>query len=166
MILLAKNNSSALHFKLKIQIKNLITIYEQKAECGIFFKLSPEKSPLETLGVLDFLKYKIKKWGNTNIFSYQGVLFNRNTILVVGARNLEEAKSIMIFMFLSNIIDSEYEINNLIEKLEPQNDLELFLRNEISKNIEKDYPSNPDLELKLRNHLENIISNNTDKTIN
>ena len=161
-----RNNTSPLNVKLKIQINNLITIYEQKAECGIFFKLSPEKSPLEILGVLDFLKYKIKKWGNTNIFSYQGVLFKRNTILVVGARNLEEAKSIMIFMFLSNIIDIKYDINNLIEKVEPQNDLEQFLRNEISKNIEKDYPSNPDLELKLRNHLENIISNNIDKTIN
>jgi len=161
-----RNNTSPLNVKLKIQINNLITIYEQKAECGIFFKLSPEKSPLEILGVLDFLKSKIKKWGNTNIFSYQGVLFNRNTILVVGARNLEEAKSIMIFMFLSNIIDIKYDINNLIEKVEPQNDLEQFLRNEISKNIEKDYPSNPDLELKLRNHLENIISNNIDKTIN
>ena len=161
-----RNDYSSIEIKFKIQINNLITIYEQKAECGIFFKLSPEKSPLEILGVLDFLKYKIKKWGNPNIFSYQGVLFNRNTILVVGARNLEEAKSIMIFMFLSNIIDNEYEINNLIEKVEPQNDLEQFLRNEISKNIEKDYPSNPDLELKLRNHLENIISNNIDKTIN
>ena len=72
----------------------------------------------------------------------------------------------MIFMFLSNIIDIKYDINNLIEKVEPQNDLEQFLRNEISKNTEKDYPSNPDLELKLRNHLENIISNNIDKTIN
>ena len=161
-----RNDYSSIEIKFKIQINNLITIYEQKAECGIFFKLSHEKSPLEILGVLDFLKYKIKKWGNTNIFSYQGVLFDRNTILVVGARNLEEAKSIMIFMFLSNIIDIKYDINNLIEKVEPQNDLEQFLRNEISKNIEKDYPSNPDLELKLRNHLENIISNNIDKTIN
>ncbi|MCK4479322.1 MAG: hypothetical protein KAV01_02235 [Candidatus Lokiarchaeota archaeon] len=163
---MSRNDYSSFEIKLKIQINNLITIYEQKAECGIFFKLSPEKSPLEILGVLDFLKYKIKKWGNTNIFSYQGVLFNKNKILVVGARNLEEAKSIMIFMFLSNIIDNEYEINNLIEKVEPLNDLELFLRNEISKNTEKDYPSNPDLELKLRNHLENIISENTNKTIN
>ncbi len=163
---MSRNDYSSFDIKLKIQINNLITIYEQKAECGIFFKLSPEKTPLEILGVLDFLKYKIKKWGNTNIFSYQGVLFDRNTILVVGARNLEEAKSIMIFMFLSNIIDNKYDINNRIEKLEPQNDLEQFLRNEISKNTEKNYPSNPDLELKLRNHLENIISNNINKTIN
>ncbi|MFX0140254.1 MAG: hypothetical protein ACFFDN_41825, partial [Candidatus Hodarchaeota archaeon] len=103
------NNSSSAKIKLKIQINNLITIYEQKAECGIFFKLDEEKSPLEILGVLDFLKDRIKKWGNTNLFSYHGSLFSRNTILVVGARDLEEATSIMIYMFLSNIIDNEYE---------------------------------------------------------
>ena len=159
---MARNNSSSLKIKLKIQINNLITIYEQKAECGIFFKLSPEKSPLEILGVLDFLKYKIKKWGNTNIFSYQGVFFNGNTILVVGARNLEEAKSMIIYMFLSDIVDNDNEFNNLIEKLKLQNDLEQFLRNELSKNIDKGYPTNIDLELKLENHLDCIIRNNTD----
>ncbi len=56
-----ENTASSLKVKLKIQINNLITIYEQKAECGIFFKLIPEKSPLEILGVLDLLKDRIKK---------------------------------------------------------------------------------------------------------
>ena len=163
---MSRNNSSSFIVKLKIQINNLITIYEQKAECGIFFKLNPHKTPLEILGVLDFLKDKMKKWGNTNLFSYHGRLFSEGDVLVVGARNLEEAISIIIYMYLTNIVDNEVGINYLIEKLRLSSDLEFFLRNEISKNTEKDYPSNPDLELKLRNYLENIISNNTDKTIN
>lgn len=154
-----KKNSSTQKIKLKIQINNLITIYEQKAECGIFFKLNPDKSPLEILGVLDFLKDRIKKWGNTNIFNYHGSLFKRGPVLIVGARDLEEAVSIIIYMYLSNIVDNEYQINNLIEKLESSSDLELFLRNQISEDIEIGYPSNPDLELKLENHLNNINRN-------
>ena len=163
---MSRNNASSFKVKLKIQINNLIIIYEQKAECGIFFKLNPHKTPLEILGVLDFLKDKMKKWGNTNLFSYHGHLFSEGDVLVVGARNLEEALSIIIYMYLTNIVDNEVGFNYLIEKLGLSSDLEFFLRNEISKNTEKDYPSNPDLELKLRNHLENIISNNIDKTIN
>ncbi|MFX1388084.1 MAG: hypothetical protein ACFE9M_12780 [Promethearchaeota archaeon] len=157
---MSKNNSSTQKVKLKIQINNLITIYEQKAECGIFFKLNPDKSPLEILGVLDFLKDRIKKWGNTNIFSYHGSLFKRGPVLIVGARDLEEALSIIIYMYLSNIVDNEYQINNLIEKLESSSDLEWFLRNQISENIMKGYPVNPDLELKLKNHLNNLNQNN------
>ena len=157
-------NFSSLKVSLKIQINNLITIYEQKAECGIFFKLNKEKSPLDIIGVLDFLKYKIKKWGNTNLFSYHGDLFNGSTILVVGARNLEEAISIMIYMFLTNVVDNEYEINNLIEKLGSSNDIEQYLRNDLSKNIKKGYPSNSDLEMELKNHLEGLIKSENNST--
>ena len=157
-------NFSSLKVSLIIQINNLITIYEQKAECGIFFKLNQEKSPLDIIGVLDFLKYKIKKWGNTNLFSYHGDLFNGSTILVVGVRNLEEAISIMIYMFLTNVVDNEYEINNLIEKLGSSNDIEKYLRNDISKNIKKGYPSNSDLEMELKNHLEGLIKSENNST--
>lgn len=160
---MGKKNSSSLRVKLRIQINNLITIYEEKAECGIFFKLNQGKSPLEILGVLDFLKDRIKKWGNTSLFSYHGKLFNGSTVLVVGARDLEEAISIMIYMSLSNIVDNEYEITNLIEKLGTSSDLEEFLRNQILENIEKGYPNNPDLELKLRDHIDDIIYNTNDK---
>ena len=157
-------NFSSLKVSLIIQINNLITIYEQKVECGIFFKLNQEKSPLDIIGVLDFLKYKIKKWGNTNLFSYHGDLFNGSTILVVGARNLEEAINIMIYMFLTNVVDNEYEINNLIEKLGPSNDIEQYLRNDISKNIKKGYPNNSDLEMELKNHLEGLIKSENNST--
>jgi len=163
---MSKKNSSSLKLKLKIQINNLITIYEQKAECGIFFKLDPEKSPLEILGVLDFLKDRLKKWGNTNLFSYQGNLFRKGPVLVVGARHLEEAISIIIYMYLSNIVDNEHGIDNLIEKLGSSSDLEEFLRNQISKNLEKGYPNNPDLESKLRDHIDDIMSDQNDKNLN
>ncbi|MFX1380397.1 MAG: hypothetical protein ACFFA4_15030 [Promethearchaeota archaeon] len=154
---MSKNKSSSQKIKLKIQINNLIAIYEQKAECGIFFKLEPEKTPLEILGVLEFLKDRIKKWGNSNIFSYKGNLFKRGSVLVVGARNLEEALSIIIYMYLTNVIDNEQAIESLIEKLGSFSDLEEFLRNLISKTIEIGYPNNPDLELKLKDHINNII---------
>jgi len=151
------NTSSAIKVKLKIQINNLITIYEQKAECGIFFKLEPEKSPLEILGVLDFLKDKIKKWGNSNFFSYKGNLFRKGPVLVVGARNTEEAVSIIIYMYLSNVVDNEHGIEHLIEILGSFDDLEQFLRYNISKSLEKGYPDDPELELKLRDYIDNII---------
>ncbi|MFW9827945.1 MAG: hypothetical protein ACFFEY_10150 [Candidatus Thorarchaeota archaeon] len=159
---MSKNNYSAIKVKLKILINNLITIYEQKAECGIFFKLNPDKSPLEILGVLDFLKDKLMKWGNTNFFSYQGDLFSKGDILVVGARGFEEALSIIIYMYLSNVVDNEDGINYLIEKL-GSNELELFLRNQISDNIEEGYSKNPELELKLRDYIDEIIYNQSTK---
>ena len=160
-----KKNSPSIKVKLKIQINNLITIYEQKAECGIFFKLNPEKSPMEILGVLDFLKDRIRKWGNTNLFSYHGNLFRRGAVLVVGARNLEEAISIIIYVYLFNIVDNEYGFNNLIEKLGSSGDLEMFLRNQISENIEIGYPNNPNLELQLKDHIDDIIYNKNDKNL-
>ncbi|GAJ12743.1 unnamed protein product, partial [marine sediment metagenome] len=72
-------------------IEYLITKYENEEKSGIFFKLEKGKDPSEILGVLDFLKYKLEKWGNTNIFSYLGSLFGKNTILVIGSSNSEEA---------------------------------------------------------------------------
>jgi len=161
---MSKNNSSPVKVKLTIQINNLIPIYEQKAECGIFFKLNPEKSPLEILGVLDFLKDRIKRWGNTNLFSYHGSLFSRGDVLIVGARHLEEAISIIIYIYLSKLVDNEDGINYLIEKL-GSNELEMFLRNQISDNIEEGYSKNPDLESKLRDHIDEIIYNQNSENI-
>ncbi|MFX0037969.1 MAG: hypothetical protein ACFFCY_05580 [Promethearchaeota archaeon] len=152
-----KKNYSSLKVKLKIQINNLITIYEQKAECGIFFKLEQEKSPLEILGVLTFLKDRIKKWGNTNFFSYHGNLFSNGEVLVVGARGLEEAISIIIYMLLSNSVDNDNEINKLIELSGSSLDIENYLRNEISSNMEIGYPDNPKMELEIIRHLKSII---------
>ena len=51
-------------------IENLLIEYEREEKCGIFFKLENGKDPSEIFGVLDFLKYKIENWGNSNIVSY------------------------------------------------------------------------------------------------
>jgi hypothetical protein len=162
---MSKNSFSTIKVKFKIQINNLITLYEQKAECGIFFKLNPQKTPLEILGVLDFLKDRIKKWGNTNFFSYYGDLFEKGIVLIVGARDLEEAISIIVYMYLTNILENEQELNNLIEKLDPSNNLEIFLRTQISKDVKKGYSKDPELELKLKRHLEDIVYNQEDKEL-
>ena len=41
-------------------IKDLHTVYDNKEKVGICFKLQRDGNPLDILGVLDFLKYKIK----------------------------------------------------------------------------------------------------------
>ncbi|MFX1501506.1 MAG: hypothetical protein ACFFDH_11140 [Promethearchaeota archaeon] len=151
--------------KLKILISDLLTNYEQKAECGIFFKLSPDKSPLEVVGVLNFLQDRIKKWGNTNIFSYHGSLFGGDYALIVGSRNLEEAISIIIYIYLSGIIDANYEDDIFLQKLETSIDLESFLRNHISEHIEKGYPVNQSLESELLTHLNKLVCKNHEQII-
>ncbi|MFX1574990.1 MAG: hypothetical protein ACFFB0_19810 [Promethearchaeota archaeon] len=139
------------------QINELLIYYEKKAECGIFFILDEGKSPLDIIGVLDFLKYKIKKWGNTNIFSYIGNLFENNTVLVVGARDLEEAKSIIIYMLLSKVLTENKKIDDFLDNQTTFNNLQQFLNTEFTKNITTGYPVDPTLERKLRDHLEKLI---------
>jgi len=143
--------------KFSHQINNLISEYEKKAECGIFFKLNPNGSPLDIIGVLDFLKYKVKKWQNSNIYTYFGNLFDNHTILVVGARNLSEAESIMIYMYLSQFVVNNLELDDLLRRIDSSTDLEQYLKSEISKNIKKGYPKNLKFELELKNHLDGLI---------
>ncbi|MFX1313538.1 MAG: hypothetical protein ACFFHD_13170 [Promethearchaeota archaeon] len=138
-------------------LNKLISKYEKKAECGIFFTLNDDKSPLDIIGVLNFLKYKIKKWGNTNLFTYIGKLFEDNTILVVGARDIEEAKSIIIYMFLSNFLSKNKKIDDFLENQGFYNDLEQFLNTEFAKNIKTGYPIAPHLENQLKQHLKKLI---------
>ncbi len=151
-------DNSSLRVQLTIQINNLITVYESKAECGIFFRLEPDKSPLEILGVLDFLKDRIMRWGNNTLYTYSGSLFKKSTILVVGSRNFEEAISIIIFMFLKNVSENEGKINDLIKILDLSRDLEFFLRNEVSNNINVGFPLNPGLDYELHNHINKLIN--------
>jgi len=154
---MSDTNFTSLKINLIEQINKLIPTYEKKAECGIFFTLNEDKSPLDIIGVLDFLKYKIKKWGNTNIFSYSGNLFEDNTVLVVGARDIEEAKSIIIYMLLSKILSKNNKIDDFLENQGSYNDLEKFLNTEFTKNTKTGYPVDPILETKLIEHLEKLI---------
>lgn len=139
-------------------IEYLIKKYENEEKSGIFFKLEKGKDPLEILGVLDFLKYKLEKWGNTNIFSYLGILFGKNTILVIGSSNSEEAISIIKYVYLSQVIKNEEQIKNLIGKLDNFLDLEQYLSNEISNKIKVGYPIEPKLEIQLQNHIKKLLA--------
>ncbi len=138
-------------------IKDLHTIYESKEKVGICFKLQRDGNPLDILGVLGFLKYKIKKWGNTNIFSYRGNLFNEDIILVIGSNTIEEAKDIVVFIFLNEILDKKKDIFNILDDLDSDNDLDQYLNNEILKNLEKGYPNDLNLEKKIINHIETLM---------
>ena len=138
-------------------IEYLIKKYENEEKSGIFFKLEKDKDPLEILGVLDFLKYKLEKWGNTNIFSYLGSLFGKNTILVIGSSKSEEAVSIIKYVYLSQVIKNAEQIKNLIGKLDNFLDLEQFLSNEISKKLKVGYPTEPKCEIQLKNHIKNLL---------
>ncbi len=139
-------------------IEYLITKYENEEKSGIFFKLEKGKDPSEILGVLDFLKYKLEKWGNTNIFSYLGSLFGKNTILVIGSSNSEEAISIIKYVYLSQVIKNSEQIKNLIGKLDNIFDLEQYLSKEISNKIKVGYPIEPKLEIQLKNHIKKLLA--------
>ena len=139
-------------------IETLLKEYEDEEKCGIFFNLEKGKDPLEIIGVLDFMKYKIENWGNSNIFSYLGHIFNDKTILVIGSSDTGEAKSIIKYVYLSQILKKRDGIENLISKFENCKTLEQYLDNEITDKIKLGYPANPELEKKLEYHLKTILS--------
>ncbi|MFX1454675.1 MAG: hypothetical protein ACFFDB_04810 [Promethearchaeota archaeon] len=141
-------------------IENLLIEYEQNEKCGIFFKVEKDRDPMEIIGVLDFLKNKIENWGNSNIFSYLGHLFNNDNVLVIGSNNTEEAKNIIKYVYLTQIHKIENQFNHLISIFKNCKKLESYLNNEIKDNIEVGFPSDPKLELNIKNHLRKILFEN------
>ena len=140
------------------KIKFLLEKYDQEEKCGIFFNLNESKNPLDIIGVLEFLKYKIQKWGNTNIFTYEGVLFSHNKIIVIGSRNVDEAITIIIFVYLTKIIENEELVLHLAAHLNNQSSLESLLKKELETNIKRGYPNEPQLEKELKNHIKNLLN--------
>jgi hypothetical protein len=138
-------------------VQSLLVGYKKKELSGICFKLDKNKSPLDVVGVLDFLKYKIKKWGSDNIFSYLGALFGEDIMLVIGARNIEDAISMILTVFLSNINDYEDIFDDLYVELENNEEIEQYLRRIISRKIKKGYPNHPVLEAELKSHLKKLL---------
>ncbi|MFX1313210.1 MAG: hypothetical protein ACFFHD_11445 [Promethearchaeota archaeon] len=139
------------------QIKALVSAYESKEKVGICFKLQRDGNPLDILGVLGFLKYKLKKWRNTNIFSYRGKLFDEDIILVIGSNTIEEAKDIVVIIFLNEILDKKKEISSILDDLDSDNDLEQYLINEIIENLEIGYPDDINSEKKIIKHIEKLM---------
>ncbi|MHA1763349.1 MAG: hypothetical protein ACTSYC_06265, partial [Promethearchaeota archaeon] len=92
-------------------LENLWDHYKNENPKGIFFNLREAKSPLDILGVLDVLKYKIQEWNNTNIFSYKGVLFEHQPILVIGSDTIDEAGKITILVYITRIIENKTDVS-------------------------------------------------------
>lgn len=136
----------------------LLEKYSQKEKRGIFFNLNETNNPLDIIGVLDFLKFKIKGWGNMNIYSYRGFLFNENIIMVVGSNTVEEAINIIIFVYLSRLGKKDPILVESTPDFNSSRDLEEFLKNELELKIEKGYPNNPLLEQKLKDHLNALLN--------
>ena len=140
-------------------LNDLLLKYRELTENGVVFKLKKEKSPLELLGVLDFLKDKIQRWGNDEIFTYCANLFEGFNVIIIGAKNIEKAKELIISVFLSDLIKNEDEggLDVIFKNVNRFNEFEKWLQNEISKGISNGYPPDPEKAKELKKHLENIL---------
>ena len=138
------------------QIHSKIEYYEDRISSGIFFNVNKKRDISEIFGVMDYLKEKFKRWNNQNIFSYSGDLFRDESILVIGASEQEEAKKIIITVFLKILI-KERKIQYLSE-YKSISQLELYLQGEISNNLKIGYPEDRLFEKELKNHLKKIIT--------
>jgi hypothetical protein len=145
--------------KLIDQLQVKMNYYENQINSGIFFKLESGKEPSEIFGVLDFLKYKFKKWQRTSIFSYYGDLFSGVNILIVGTESIEEARTILHFVYFKELIESEDQIIQL--KTDSIEQLDLYLEKEFINNLNVGYPANRKLEQEIQTHLVSLINDNS-----
>ena len=137
------------------QIHSKIEYYEDRINSGIFFNVNKERDISEIIGVLDYLKEKFKRWKNLTIFSYSGDLFRDESILVLGATDGEEAKRIIVTVFLKILIKGQKR--QYISEYESITQLELYLQGEITKNLKDGYPHDRLFEKEIYNHLKKII---------
>ena len=140
-------------------LNELLLKYRELTENGVVFKLKKEKSLLELLGVLDFLKDKIQRWGKNEIFTYSANLFEDFNIITIGAENIEKAKELIISVFLSDLIKNEDEggLDIIFKNVNTFNEIEEWLQSEISKGISNGYPPDPEKAKELKQHLETIL---------
>jgi hypothetical protein len=140
-------------------LNDLLLKYRELTENGVVFKLKKGKSPLDLLGVLDFLKDKIQRWGNDGIFTYCANLFEDFNIITIGVENIEKAKELIISVFLTDLIKNEDEggFDVIFKNVNTFNEFEEWLKNEISKGISNSYPPDPEEAKELKKHLENIL---------
>ncbi len=140
-------------------LNDLLLKYRELTENGVVFKLKKGKSPLDLLGVLDFLKDKIQRWGNDDIFTYCANLFEDFNIITIGAENIEKAKELIISVFLTDLIKNEDEggLDVIFKYVNKFNEFEDWLKNEISKGISNGYPPDPEEAKELKKHLETIL---------
>jgi hypothetical protein len=151
------------HSSEKIEIiealKDLLMKYRELTENGVVFKLEKGKSPLELLGVLDFLKDKIQRWGNDEIFTYSANLFKNFNIITIGAENIEKAEELIISVFLTDLIKDEDEggLEVIFKNVNIFSEFEEWLQIEISKGLSNGYPPDPKKAKELKKHIETIL---------
>ena len=104
---------------------------------------------------MDYLKEKFKRWNNLTIFSYSGDLFRDESILVLGATDEEEAKRIIITVFLKILIKERKK--QYIPEYKSITQLELYLQAGITKNLKNGYPHDRLFEKEIHDHLKKII---------
>jgi len=140
-------------------LNDLLLKYRELTENGVVFKLKKGKSPLELLGVLDFLKDKIQRWGNNDIFTYCANLFDDFNLIIIGAENIEKAKELITSVFLSDLVKNKDEggLEVIFKNVNSFNEFEEWLENEISKGISDGYPPNPEEAKELKKYLETIL---------
>lgn len=137
------------------QIHSKIKYYEDRINSGIFFNVNKERDMSEIIGILDYLKEKFKRWNNRKIFSYSGDLFKDESILVLGATDEEEAKIIIITVFLKILIKEGKK--PYMSEYKSITQLDLYLQGEITKNLKDGYPDDIIFEKELYDHLKEII---------
>ena len=140
-------------------LNDLLLKYRALTENGVVFKLKKGKSPLDILGVLDFLKDKIQRWGNDSVFTYCADLFEDFNVITIGAENIEKAQELIISVFLSDLIKNEDEgkLDVIFKNVATFNEFEEWLKIKISKGISNGYPPDPEKAKELKKHLETIL---------
>jgi len=95
---------------------------------------------------------KIKRWGNSNIFTYSGQLFDNFKLIVIGANSIEQAQDLIIFVYLSEVLAQKAKIFfNNTEKVEE------VIKKEIIEGLLKGFPFSKSVEKDLQDHIEKII---------
>jgi hypothetical protein len=136
------------------EIRNLILQYNQKATCGIVFKINEKEYPLELIKVLNLIRDKLQRWANSNIFTYIGNLFENNKIIIIGAENQILAADLVMIVYLREILKSNQRD---FETLEFDN-LETSIKDNINNNMVEGYPYNDEIENAIKHHLLKILA--------
>ena len=146
-------NSSNDTRKVVDYLEGLIKNYKNKVQCGVVFKLNENEYPLELLKVLNLIRDKLQKWGNTNIFTYSGNAFKKKKIIVIGADTLDHALDLIMLVFLTEISKTNTFEPLLIHKEK----FEEYYKTEFRSKIDIGCPWDRTLENTIKNHIDKIL---------
>jgi len=139
--------------KLVDDLADLIKIYKDKVQCGVVFKLNENEYPLELLKVLNLIRDKLQKWGNTNIFTYSGNAFKKSKIIVIGADSLDHVLDLIMLVFLTEISKT----NDFEPLLIHKEKFREYYESEFGSKIDIGCPWDITLENTIKNHIDKIL---------